>query len=111
MVRRYHLLLPANLALLLKALIVLEGTSRQLDRSFSLAEMIRPYYLRAVREKLSPQRIFRHLRRMIRDWDHLMRTAPGDVSDILERTKRGHSASNWSIADWKHRWRYWWMVW
>ena len=88
-VRRYHLLLPANLALLLKALIVLEGTSRQLDRSFSLAEMIQPYYRRAVQEKLSPRRLFRHVRRMFLEWDHLMRTLPGDVGDILERTKRG----------------------
>jgi ubiquinone biosynthesis protein len=88
-VRRYHLLLPANLALLLKALIVLEGTSRQLDRSFSLAEMIQPYYRRAVRDKLSPRRLFRHLRRTFLEWDHLMRTLPSDVADILERTKRG----------------------
>ncbi len=88
-IRRYHLLLPANLALLLKALIVLEGTSRKLDRSFSLAEMIQPYYRRAVQEKLSPRRIFRHLRRMFLEWDQLMRTLPGDLGDILERTKRG----------------------
>ena len=88
-IRRYHLLLPANLALLLKTLIVLEGTSRQLDRSFSLAEMIQPYYRRAVQEKLSPRRIFRHFRRMFLEWDHLMRTLPGDVGDILDRTKRG----------------------
>ncbi len=88
-VRRYHLLLPANLALLLKALIVLEGTSRQLDRSFSLAEMIQPYYRRAMQEKLSPRRFVRHVRRMILEWDHLMQTLPGDLSDILERTKQG----------------------
>lgn len=88
-VRRYHLFLPANLALLLKALIVLEGTSRQLDRSFSLAEMIQPYYRRAVQEKLSPRRLLRHLRRTFLEWDHLMRALPGDLSDILERTKRG----------------------
>jgi ubiquinone biosynthesis protein len=88
-VRRYHLFLPANLALLLKALIVLEGTSRSLDRSFSLAEMIQPYYRRAMQEKLSPRRLFRHLRRMFLEWDHLMQTLPGDLGDILERTKRG----------------------
>ena len=88
-IRRYHLLLPANLAPLLKAMIVLEGTSRQLDRSFSLAEMIRPYFTRVVQEKLSPHRIFRHWRRMFLEWDHLMRTLPGDVGDILDRTKRG----------------------
>jgi ubiquinone biosynthesis protein len=88
-VRRYHLFLPANLALLLKALIVLEGTSRQLDRNFSLAEMIQPYYRRVMQEKLSPRRVFRHLRRMALEWDHLFQTLPGDLSDILERTKRG----------------------
>lgn len=88
-VRRYHLLLPANFALLLKALLVLEGTSRQLDRSFSLAEMIQPYFRRALQEKLSPRRVWRHLRRTLLGWDHLLRTMPGDVSDILDRTKRG----------------------
>jgi ubiquinone biosynthesis protein len=88
-IRRYHLLLPPNLSLLLKTLIVLEGTSRQLDRSFSLAEMIQPYYRQAVREKLSPRRIFRHLQRMFVEWDHLMRMLPADVGDILERVKRG----------------------
>jgi len=88
-VRRYHLFLPANLAVLLKALIVLEGTSRQLDRSFSLAEMIQPYYRHAMQEKLSPRRMFRHMRRMVLEWDHLLQALPGDLSDILERTKRG----------------------
>jgi ubiquinone biosynthesis protein len=88
-IRRYHLLLPANLSLLLKALVVLEGTSRQLDRSFSLAEMIQPYYHRAVRDKLSPRRIFRHFQRIFLEWDHLMRMLPADVGDILERVKRG----------------------
>ncbi len=88
-IRRYHLLLPANLAPLLKAMIVLEGTSRQLDRSFSLAEMIRPYVTRVIQEKLSPRRIFRHWRRLFLEWDHLLRTLPGDVGDILDRTKRG----------------------
>jgi ubiquinone biosynthesis protein len=88
-VRRYHLFLPANLAVLIKALIVLEGTSRQLDRSFSLAEMIQPYYRRAMQEKLSPRRMFRHMRRMFLEWDHLLQSLPGDLSDILERTKRG----------------------
>jgi ubiquinone biosynthesis protein len=88
-IRRFHLLLPANLAPLLKTLILLEGTSRRLDRSFSLAEMIQPYYRRAVQEKLSPRRIFRHMRRTFLEWDHLMRTLPSDVGDILDRTKRG----------------------
>jgi ubiquinone biosynthesis protein len=88
-IRRYHLLLPANLSLLLKALIVLEGTSRQLDRSFSLAEMMEPYYLQVVREKLSPRRLWRQTQRTILEWNHLMRILPGDVGDILERVKRG----------------------
>jgi ubiquinone biosynthesis protein len=88
-IRRYHLLLPPSLSLLLKALIVLEGTSRQLDRSFSLAEMIQPYYRQVVQEKLSPRRLARHLRRMIVEWDNLMQMLPADVMDILERLKRG----------------------
>ena len=80
-------------------MIVLEGTSRQLDRSFSLAEMIRPYFTRVVQEKLSPRRIFRHWRRMFLEWDHLMRTLPGDVGDILDRTDAASSSFIWSIGE------------
>jgi ubiquinone biosynthesis protein len=77
-IRRYHIILPAAFALLLRFLVVLEGSARKLDPTFSLAEMIRPYYLRILRDKFSPRRIFRRVQRGIVAWDRLLGMLPGD---------------------------------
>ena len=58
-VRRYHILLPTPLALLLKTLVMLEGTSRQLNPNFNLAELIEPYQLKVIRHRLSLDRWLR----------------------------------------------------
>lgn len=89
LVRRYHVVLPASLSLLLRTLIVLEGTSRSLDRDFSLAELIEPIYRRALRRRLSPRSLWRRARRSGRDWGRLMGVLPGDLRQVLSRLREG----------------------
>ncbi|MEZ5965661.1 MAG: AarF/UbiB family protein [Planctomycetota bacterium] len=86
-IRRYRVVLPASLSLLLRTVIVLDGTSRGLDRDFSLAELIDPIYRRAMRQRLSPRRLLARLRRTGRDWDRLFEVLPGDVRHVLERMR------------------------
>ncbi len=88
-VRRYHILLPPAVALLLKTLMMLEGTSRQLNPSFSLAELLRPYGSMSLRRRLSPRRLAAKLRRSLRDWDRLINTLPRDLADVLRRVRTG----------------------
>jgi ubiquinone biosynthesis protein len=88
-VRRYHVVLPAQLSLLLRTLIVLEGTSRSLDREFSLAELIEPVHQRATRSRFGPRRALRRLRRAWRDWDRLLDVLPVDLRRLLERLREG----------------------
>ncbi|MBL9078668.1 MAG: AarF/ABC1/UbiB kinase family protein [Planctomycetes bacterium] len=89
LVRRYHIVLPAPLSLLLRTLLVLDGTSRALDRDFSLAELIEPFYRQAVRRRLSPRALARRVRRNLRDWDRLLDTLPRDARDVLGRLREG----------------------
>ncbi len=88
-VRRYRIVLPAPLSLLLRTVIVLEGTSRSLDRDFSLAELVEPIYRRAVRRRMSPRQLLRGLRRAGRDWQRLLDVLPGDARLVLDRLCRG----------------------
>jgi len=88
-IRRHEILLPPPLALLLKVLVMLEGTSRRLDRDFSLAELMQPFYLEAQRERLAPTALARKARRMARDWWRFAYALPCDVSDLLLRARRG----------------------
>ena len=55
-IRRYHIMLPSTLALMLKTLVMLEGTSRQLNPNFNLAELIEPYQLKVLKHRLSLDR-------------------------------------------------------
>jgi ubiquinone biosynthesis protein len=88
-IRRHRIILPARIALLLKVLVMLEGTSRQLSPEFSLVELLEPYREKAIQRRLSPQRMWRKLQTAYRDWNHLLEILPGDLSDILSRVKRG----------------------
>ena len=88
-VRKHSIILPARIALLLKVLIMLEGTARQLSPQFSLAELLEPYREQAIRRRLSPTRMWRKLNTAYRDWNHLVEILPVDLADILGRMKQG----------------------
>jgi ubiquinone biosynthesis protein len=88
-VRRYHILLPSSLAMMLKTLVMLEGTSRTLNPNFNLAELIEPYQVKVLKNKLSLDRVLRKLYRVYRDWDRLIDMFPRDVAEILRRVRNG----------------------
>jgi ubiquinone biosynthesis protein len=89
LIRRHRITLPPGITLLLKVLIMLEGTSRSLNPTFSLAGLIAPYRVQALRRRYSPRRIRRQIEKQVQDWHELFTVFPGDLADILERVKRG----------------------
>ncbi len=88
-IRRHHILLPSRVSLLVKMLVMLEGTAQQLNPSFNIAELLQPYRVQAIRRRLSPERVWRKLQSTQRDWSRLVESLPADVSDIVNRIRRG----------------------
>lgn len=88
-VRRYHIVLPPPLAMLLKTIIVLEGTSRLFSPDVSVAELMQPYYKSILRRRLSPDRMMTKTRRAYRDWHRLVSMLPRDLSDLMARMRNG----------------------
>ena len=88
-ISRYHVLMPSSASLLLKTLVMLEGTSRLLSPTFSLAELLEPFKDRLIRERMDPRRWLRRLQRSIRDVDHLVRQGPRNIADILNNLQAG----------------------
>jgi ubiquinone biosynthesis protein len=88
-IRRHHILLPSRVSLLIKMLVMLEGTAQQLNPSFNIAELLQPYRVQAVKRRLSPERMWRKLQSTQRDWSRLVESLPADVSDIVNRIRRG----------------------
>ncbi|MCB1078652.1 MAG: AarF/ABC1/UbiB kinase family protein, partial [Verrucomicrobiae bacterium] len=89
LVRDFHIVLPQSFGMLVKTLVVLEGTAKQLSPDFSLAAMIQPYYQKALRRRFRPGRLAAGIGRGYRDWKRLLEILPRDLSDILSRFRKG----------------------
>ena len=57
--REHAIVMPADLALLFKALISLEGLGRQYDPEFRLLDPIQPFIARAMSERYQPAEVVR----------------------------------------------------
>jgi ubiquinone biosynthesis protein len=87
-VRRYHVVLPAPLALLLRVLVMLEGTGRTLAPTFNLMELLEGYRRAGVLRRLSPKRALARLAGTVSDWEDLARGLPRQVSRMLRLLNR-----------------------
>jgi ubiquinone biosynthesis protein len=87
-IRRYHVMLPTPLALLLRVLVMLEGTGRILAPDFNLVELLERYSGPGVLKRLSPKRTVRRLLSTLTDWDELIRALPRQLGNMLRMLQR-----------------------
>ena len=88
-IREYGLVLPTNISLLLRVLVMLEGTVRALDPNINFPALLQPYYLSSVLRKISPDYVLRRLYRSWEEWDRLLDTFPQRLDDLLDLANRG----------------------
>jgi ubiquinone biosynthesis protein len=88
-IRRYRIMLPARIAMLLKALVTLEGTSKLACPKFSLVEMMRPYRKKMIWRRMSPKRRLKKLRRFMSEMEHLLEYIPRGIIDLVEQVQSG----------------------
>ena len=86
-VRNYHIVLPQGFVMLLKTLVMLEGTSQQMNPKFSLANLLKPYCKRAIQRRIDPKRMLQDMTRSVRDWRRLAESLPRDLGDIISRIR------------------------
>jgi len=87
--RENHLALPADLALLIKAFITLEGLGRGLDPNFNMAGEALPLLRQVVRARYRPRAM---AGRVWGSWLRLMEVAeqlPQDLSRLLRKARQG----------------------
>jgi ubiquinone biosynthesis protein len=88
-VQRYHIMLPAPLAMLIKVLVMLEGTARMLEPGFCLMEVLQPYQKTMWRRRMSPARQWRKARRIYAELEQLAEVLPRRLRDILQQIESG----------------------
>ncbi len=89
MIHRYRITLPPRIALLIKVLITLEGTSRHLNPQFSLLEIMLPYRRKMMWRRYSPWRRLRKLRRLMAEVEHLIEILPRGLTEIFQQVESG----------------------
>ena len=87
--RRHAIVLPAAMTMLLKVLIMLEGTGRRLAPAFSLIEVLKPYRKKMLARRISPSRQFRKARRIAYELEQLAEVFPRRMRDILQQVQTG----------------------
>jgi ubiquinone biosynthesis protein len=88
-VQRYRIALPSSLAMLIKVLVMLEGTARILEPNFSLMELIQPYQKKMLLRRMSPARQMRKMRRIYSEMEELAEILPRRLRDILQQVDAG----------------------
>ncbi len=89
LIRQHRLVLPSNVALLVRVVLELEGTSRLLNRDFNLTELVKPYYVKILARRFEPEKLLKTLQKASLDWARLLDTFPRQMSDIMQRMGAG----------------------
>lgn len=89
LLQRHRLRLPAPLALLLKAIIMMEGIGVQIDPQLDVFGIARPYAMRALAELNSPDAQMRRLLRELDEMRGIVGALPEQMSIMLQRLNDG----------------------
>lgn len=87
--RSYNLMLPADLALMIKAFLTLEGMGRQLDPEFDMASAARPFLERVMVQRYAPRALLRRGRRSLLEVLDLAGGLPRDLRRLVQAARRG----------------------
>ena len=84
----YSIRISPDLMLLVKSLVLIEGMGRALDPGFDMVEHLRPFIVKAIRQKLSPLRVSRDIVQVLSSYINLARNIPRDLKEIINRINR-----------------------
>ncbi len=86
---RHAIKLPNQSALLLKMLISLEGTLRELGAGFDSLDVVKSFVRKSVARRLSPRRRIRQARRIYLEAENFLETAPDELISLVQQVRRG----------------------
>ena len=84
----YNIRISTDLMLLAKSLMLIETMGRSLDPDFDMAEHLRPFIVRALRQKFSPRRVTNDINQILSSYLNLARNIPRDLKEIINRINR-----------------------
>jgi len=85
----YKIKVPANLLLLLKALVIIEGVGLQLDPTYNIIDNIAPFAEGLFKVKFSPAKMGQRMFKTAADWTKLSLGLPEDLKEVMNKIKKG----------------------
>jgi len=89
LLRQHALVLPGDLALMIKAFLTLEGLGRLLDPDFDMASEARPFLERAMLQRYSPRRLAKRGQRALAGSLDLLEDLPRELRRMLRHYGQG----------------------
>ena len=89
LMRDNNLLLPADLTLLFKTLITLEGLGQQLDPEFHMIDHLTPFVERIIQQRYTPGALLARGRKTVREALEVVADLPRDLQHLLRDIRRG----------------------
>jgi len=87
--RDNNLVLPADLTLLFKTLITLEGLGQQLDPEFHMIDHLTPFVECIIQQRYTPQALLARGRKSVRETLEVLADVPRDLRHLLRDMRRG----------------------
>jgi ubiquinone biosynthesis protein len=88
-VREHSIVLPADLTLMFKTLITLEGLGRQYDPGFHIVDRLTPLLTQAIRSRYHPTSMVRRGRTTVAEFLNVINSVPRDIGRLLRDARRG----------------------
>ncbi|PSR12666.1 MAG: hypothetical protein DA408_05645 [Bacteroidetes bacterium] len=85
----YKIKIPANLLLLLKALVIIEGVGLKLNPQYDIIANIGPFVKRLLAKRFNPQRLQQEIARSVEETTTLVQELPQDIKEIIQKVKEG----------------------
>ena len=89
---RHKLVLPSRMSMLIKCLILLEGTGRLLSPAFSLAGLLAPWKSKLAARRFSIKARFKKISHLFGDWERLAEAIPRAILNAMDRFEDGQFA-------------------
>ncbi len=83
-----NLALPADLYLLGRALLLLQSAGEKLDPGFNVAEKIRPYLKKLLRERVKISKLSREMYASLEESSLLLKDIPFEIRDLIDNIKK-----------------------
>ncbi len=96
--REHHLVLPSDLAMLIKAFVSLDGMGRGLDPGFHMATEALPVLRRVAGDRYQPQALAARGWKTLRRALSLAEQLPQDISRLLRNARSGHLSVGIELA-------------